>query len=85
MGTVRCHQVGRGGDVTDKRPVREQLADLIQLVLTEQAQDNGKALDGAELVLVNARQAAEKAADRIIPKLQATVDYHVALASRGGD
>lgn len=66
-------------------PVRKQLTDLIELVLTEQAQDNGKHPDGSELVLVNVRRTAELAADRIVPLLQATLDYHVAMASGGGD
>lgn len=71
--------------MTDKPSAREQLADLIQLVLIEQAQDNGKHPDGSELVLVDAKRAAEAAADRIIPKLQATIDYHAAMAGRCGD
>lgn len=71
--------------MTDKPTAREQLVELIELVLIEQAQDNGKHPSGTELVLVDSKRAAEAATDRILPKLQATIDYHAAMAGRYGD
>jgi len=68
-----------------KPTAAQQLADEIELVLIEQASDTGQLPDGHELVLVNARTAAEAAAARILPRIQATVDHQVAVMSRDGD
>lgn len=70
---------------TAKPSALQQLAAEIELVLIEQAADSGQHPDGHELVLVNARAAAEAAAARILPRIQATVDHQVAVMSRDGD
>lgn len=70
---------------TAKPTALQQLAHEIELVLIEQASDSGQHPEGGELVLVNARTAAEAAASRILPRIQATVDHQVAAMSRDGD